>query len=143
MGNLTRTQRTYNKKPTVGGPGFKGWITTETGRFPIKYQKYVTKSEIFDLDKRQNINLKDSHPSEPFWSDYHPYHQTCRGHCKYCKDHRLRSRRRQARKRELGMVAWYESDTYCFMWNWSWRDVLDGLFGEFLAEKELKRFKQP
>jgi len=109
---LTRTRRAYNKKPTEGGPGFKGWITTETGRFPIKYQKYTTKSEIFDLDKRRHINLNNPQPSEPFWSDYHPYRQTCRGHCKYCKDHRLRSRRRQAQKADLRKQAWYYGDEF-------------------------------
>jgi asparagine synthetase B (glutamine-hydrolysing) len=70
------------------------------------------------------------------WRDYHPWKQ--HGRQRGMKDWRLDTKRRQAIKAEEAMVRFYESDTYYFPWNWGWEDVIDGLFGEFMAEKELE-----
>jgi len=136
---LTRTRRIYNKKPIEGGPGFKGWITTETGDSSVKYHKYLLKSEIFSLEKRKDITKEDSFCSSPFFSSYHPYDSNlCFGHCKSCKDPTKSKRRRLVDKRYLKYVTDRESDSYYFMWDWDYKDILEGLFGEYLEERALQ-----
>ena len=99
---MSRTRRIYNKKPIEGGPGFKGWITTETGDPSIKHHKYILKSEIFSSEKRKDMIKEDSLDSSPFFSSYHPYDSNlCFGHCKSCKDPTISKRRRLANKRDL------------------------------------------
>jgi len=129
---LSRTRRIYNKRPIEGGPGFKGWITTEV------------KQEILQSEKRwYNKSMRPEDGENPFismtpWITYHPYRQVCCGHCKYCKDRMKSKRRRLAYKKELRFVSWMESDTYYFMWNWGLEDVRAGLFGDYLAERVLQ-----
>ena len=92
---MSRTKRIYNKKPIEGGPGFKGWITTEV------------KQEILQSEKRwYNKSMRPEDGENPFismtpWMTYHPYRQVCCGHCKHCKDPTISKRRRLANKRDL------------------------------------------
>jgi hypothetical protein len=114
---LTRTRRIYNNRPIEGGPGFKGWITTETGDPSIKRHMYLSKSEIFSLEKRKDIKKEDSYCSPPFFSSYHPHDSNlCFGHCKSHKDPMKSKRRRLAYKEEflqlLKMEGWGGS------WDW-------------------------
>jgi hypothetical protein len=129
---LTRTRRIYNKRPIEGGPGFKGWITTEIKDEMLKSEK-----------KWYNKSMRPEEGEDPFisrtpWMTYHPYRQVCCGNCPSCKDRMKSKRRRLAYKEELRRVSWMESDTYYFMWSWGYRDVQEGLFGEFLAERALQ-----
>jgi hypothetical protein len=130
---LSRTRRIYNKKPIEGGPGFKGWITTEV------------KQEILQSEKRwYNKSMRPEDGENPFismtpWITYHPYDSNlCCGHCKSCKDHMKSKRRRLAYKEELRYISRMELDTYYFMWNWGLEDVQEGLFGDYLAERALQ-----
>lgn len=113
---MTRTKRIYNKRPLLGGPGLKGWVVSNRND-PV----------IMDIA-----------------SDYvfRPHGYYCMGNCPSCKRrNKMDQKRKTAKKTEEAMVRYYESDTYYFMWNWGWEDVLDGLFGEFMAEKEINKLR--
>lgn len=110
---MTRTLRAYNKRPILGGPGLKGWIVSN------RYDPYV-------IDVAHDFV-------------YRRYGYYCMGNCPSCKRRDKRDQwRRTARKEEERMVSWFESDSYYFMWDWDFRDVLDGLFGEHEAERMLQ-----
>jgi len=106
---LTRTLRAYNKHPLLLGPGYRGWITSNK----------IPEQNLFKYTIR----------------DYHPWQQW--GRMRGWKDYRIRTRRRQAWKRELASVKYYESDTYYFLWHWGYEEVIEGLFGDYLAERAL------
>lgn len=115
---MSRTFRIYNKRPIIGGRGFKGWISSQK----LKAEDLI--------DPLANDLLW------PTWIGYHPY--AAWGRMRGWKDWRVRVRRRQEWKREEARLKLWEDDTYYFLWNWGWRDVEEGLFGEFLAEKFLE-----
>lgn len=72
---MSHTIRAYNKAPILGGPGLKGWVTSNPG----------------DQDV-----LKVAYDYV-----YRPHGYLCMGRCPRCKDWRLGSRRRQAWKAEV------------------------------------------
>jgi hypothetical protein len=114
---LSKTRRAYNKRPIIHGPGFQGWISSQK----LKAEDLI--------DPLANDLLW------PTWIGYHPY--AAWGRMRGWRDWRIRSRRRQEWKREEARLKLYEGDTYCFLWNWGCEEVLEGLFGDFLAEKAL------
>jgi hypothetical protein len=120
---LSKTRRIYNKRPIIGGPGYCGWIFSQK----LKAEDLI--------DPLANDLLW------PTWIGYHPY--AAWGRMRGWRNWRIRSRRRQEWKREESRLKLYEGDTYYFMWNWGWRDVAEGLFGEFLAEQALASYTNP
>ena len=107
---MTRTLRSYNKHPLRFGPGYCGWITSN--RIP-----------------EQNL-------FKYTMADYHPWQQW--GRMRGWKDWRLRSRRRQAWKRELRMLteeyARYGLFTRDFPYDFCDRNCMELFTHDSLAE---------
>lgn len=96
---MTRTRRIYNKKPIEGGPGFKGWMTSEIRKEILNENP----SKFYNESLRPGDDYNGI--SRCLWVTYHPYAQLCCGNCLRCKDRRLRSRRRQTWKSEERSLA--------------------------------------
>ena len=107
---MSKTRRIYNKRPIEGGPGFKGWISTEI------------KNEILKSEKKwYNKSMRPEEGEDPFismtpWMTYHPYRQVCCGHCLSCKDHAKSKRRRLVYKEEF--LRLLKMEGWCGSWDW-------------------------